>query len=349
MDTITIASPEEIAKEAHLHYISPERPGYTRTMQKDGCIYLNEQGKKITDQQILKRIESLRIPPAWQYVWISPSPLGHIQAVGIDEKHRKQYVYHQQWIVHSQENKFNKLIFFSNVLPTLREKMYADLKLPGLPQEKVLATVIWLLEHTYIRVGNQEYAKENKHFGLTTFRNRHVEITGQEVTFHFVGKSGKEHEVSIEHPRVAKTIKQLEDLPGYDLFQYITSEGKRHLITSEDVNEYLHVLTGDTVSAKDFRTWGATVLAAETLHTSGPAKTKKEIKKHITYAVKTVSKHLRNTPTVARTYYIHPAIPKSYEAHMLIPYFEEAYRNTSEKKYFSKEEEAVQRLLKESA
>lgn len=338
--------PEELAEEAHLKYISPDSKGFSRVKKDVNFIYLDTNEKKITDPKILVRIESLGIPPAWTKVWISPTRNGHIQAVGIDEKKRKQYIYHPEWIALSQEKKFNKLLFFSSVLPEIRRKIASDMSLPGLKQEKVLATIIWLLEHTYIRIGNEEYAKENQHYGLTTLRNKHVEVEGANVTFRFVGKSGKEHEVNIEHPKVAKTIRKLESLPGYELFQYIGDEGKRYQVTSDEVNAYLQTLTGDSISAKDFRTWGGTVTAAVMLNRLGQSPIKKDLKKNITQAVKAVAHELGNTPTVCRTYYIHPIIPKTYEENILIPHFADIDKHISKKPTrLSKSEFAVQTLL----
>ena len=340
------ATPQEIAEEAHLRYINPDSKGFSREKHGNGFNYLDLAGKKITEKTILDRIEKLNIPPAWTKVWIAPTRNGHIQAVGFDEKKRKQYIYHPEWIALSQEKKFDKLVFFSSVLPEIRRKIASDMSLIGLKQEKVLATIVWLLEHTYIRIGNEEYAKENQHYGLTTMRSKHVDIEGTTVTFRFVGKSGKEHEVDVDHPKVAKTIRKLESLPGYELFQYINDNGERHQVTSEEVNAYLQSLTGDSISAKDFRTWGGTVLSATTLYKLGQPLTNTEIKKNITQAVKTVAKELGNTPTVCKTYYIHPMIPKTYEDKKLIAHFEKINRILHKKPtQLSKAEFAVQQLL----
>lgn len=343
-------TPQELAIEAHLRYINPDSKGFSREKHGKDFIYLDSDKKRIKEPTILQRIESLNIPPAWEKVWIAPIRNGHIQAVGMDEKGRKQYIYHPEWIALSQEKKFDKLVFFSSVLPEIRRKIASDMSIVGLKQEKVLATIIWLLEHTYIRIGNEEYAKENQHYGLTTMRTKHVDVEGSTVTFRFVGKSGKEHEVNVDHPKVAKTIRKLESLPGYELFQYINTDGERHQVTSDEVNDYLQSLTGDSISAKDFRTWGGTVMSAVTLFKLGQPPTIEEIKKNITQAVKTVAKELGNTPTVCRTYYIHPIIPKTYEAKKLIEHFD-GIEKIIEKKpsLLSKAEFAVQRLLENAA
>lgn len=343
-----LSETEALAKEARLHYINPDSKGFSRVKNGKGFIYFNIHGAKLVDPSIIDRIENLRIPPAWENVWISPMKNSHIQAVGIDDKGRKQYIYHPDWIALSQEKKFNKMSFFSSVLPEIRKKISSDMALPGLTQEKVLATIVWLLDHTYIRIGNEEYAKENQHYGLTTLRNRHVDIEGSQVTFRFVGKSGKEHEVSISHPRVARTIKKLEALPGYELFQYMSDNGKRHQVTSDEVNDYLQILTGETISAKDFRTWGGTVLSAATLYRFGDAQTQKDAKKNITQSVRLVSRQLGNTPTVCRTYYIHPVIPKTYQEKILVPHFVTIDKRLANKPdRLSKAEFAVRTLLEE--
>lgn len=345
-----LSEPEALAKEANLRYVNPDTKGFSRTKNGSRFIYHDIQGAKLIEPSIVNRIESLKIPPAWEQVWISPLKNSHIQAVGIDEKGRKQYIYHPDWIALSQEKKFNKMLFFSGVLPEIRKKTSSDMALSGLSQEKVLATIVWLLEHTYIRIGNEEYAKENQHYGLTTLRNKHVDIEGSQVTFRFVGKSGKEHEVSVSHPRVARTIRKLEALPGYELFQYINDEGKRHQVTSEEVNDYLQGLTGEAISAKDFRTWGGTVLSATTLYRIGDAPTQKDAEKNITQSVKLVSKQLGNTPMVCRTYYIHPAIPKTYQEKILVSHFDTIDKRLANKPdKLSKLEFAVRTLLEEQS
>lgn len=319
-------------KKADLRYISDTTLGIKRQKQNNEFIYLDTDGKKISSDNVLIRIKALTIPPAWEHVWICPSPTGYLQATGYDEKGRKQYIYHSDWIKQTQENKFNNIIFFAEVLPKIRTKIAADISEEELEKDKIIATVIWLLEHTFIRIGNEEYAKENNSFGLTTLRNRHVKVKGKEVTFEFKGKSGIEHTVSVSHPKIAKIIKECIELPGYEIFQYINTDGSKHTVDSEDVNEYLKTVTGQDITAKDFRTWGATVLSAETLKIIGPSNTELELKKNITTAIKKVSQHLRNTAAVCRQYYIHPTILKTYKNNTLIPHFEKIYQNFDREK-----------------
>ncbi len=311
----------EQLKKANLRYFNSDSIGFERKGAGKGFTYLNLIGQKIKDEKTLERIKKLRIPPAWKSVWICPSENGHIQATGIDEKGRKQYIYHEDWIRISQEDKFNKLLDFGKFLPTLRNQIASDMLLRGLKKNKVVAVVVWLLEKTFIRIGNEEYAKENQHFGLTTLRNKHVDVKGADINFEFKGKSGVMHNVHVNHPAVAKIIKQCTDLPGYEIFQFIDEEGVRHSVDSEDVNEYLKIQTGQDVTAKDFRTWGGSYLSATTLCALGQCEDEKTYEGNIKEAVKKVSSHLRNTTKVCKQYYIHPTVFDTYQKHILIPHF----------------------------
>lgn len=313
-------------QKADLRYISDTTKGISRKKSGKEFVYFDTNEKKITSEIILERIKKLAIPPAWKDVWICPSPTGYLQATGLDEKGRKQYIYHPDWVILSQQNKFNKILSFATYLPKIREKIRRDMTEDAYEKDKIIATVVWLLQHTMIRIGNEEYAEQNNSFGLTTLRNRHVKIQGKEVTFDFRGKSGVEHTVSVTHPKIAKIIKECVELPGYEIFQYIDDNGQRRTVDSQDVNSYLQKVTGEDITAKDFRTWGATVLGAKTLHAFGQASTTTAMKKNISQAVKTVSQHLRNTTTVCRTYYIHPTVLKTYETEILVPHFEKMYR-----------------------
>lgn len=317
--------------KADLRYVSDSTPGITRKKQGSSCEYFDSKNEKITSDTVLERIKNLVIPPAWEHVWICPSPTGYIQATGVDDRGRKQYIYHEEWKKKSQENKFNKMISFADVLPKIRNKIRSDMNNDELDKEKVTATVIWLLEHTLIRVGNEEYAKENDSYGLTTLRNRHVKVHGHDITFDFRGKSGVEHTVSISNPKIAKIIKQCFELPGYEIFQYMDGDEK-HTIDSQSINDYLKTVTNEDISAKEFRTWGGTVLGGETLFRIGPAIDANELKKNITNAVKKVSWHLRNTATVCRQYYIHPVVLQTYEKNLLIPHYEKEYKNFDKSK-----------------
>lgn len=336
--------PEDLAEEANLKYVADNIPGFMRTGNKK-FTYYDQTGKKITDKKIVDRIEKLGIPPAWEYVWICPNTNGHLQATGRDEKGRKQYIYHPHWTTISSQTKFHKMLFFSQILPKIRSKISQDMNLAGLKQNKILATIVWLLDHTYIRVGNEEYAKDNKHYGLTTMHNKHVDVSGQTVVFEFVGKSGKRHQVGVSHPKVAKTIKKLEDLPGYELFQFIDDDGQRSPVDSADVNEYLKFITQEPVSAKDFRTWGGTVISADSLVTIGQFNNKNEFKKNVSQAVISAARKLGNTPTICRNYYIHPTVIESYEHQVLIPHFHQ-YSKASKVKGLDRNEYATSILLK---
>lgn len=338
----------QLAREAHLRYVTDNKPGIKRARRGEGFIYIDPQDKKITDEKTLERIEGLRIPPAWERVWICSSENGHIQVTGFDEKGKKQYIYHQKWVELSHEKKFSKMLTFSEILPKVRERIRKDMAVSKLSQERILATIVWLLDKTFIRIGNEEYAEENKHFGLTTLRNRHVDISGQTVTFAFVGKSGKAHKVSVSHPRVASTIKRLEEIPGYELFQYIDEFGARRPVDSEDVNSYLADVALDKVTAKDFRTWGGTVISADTLTKIGDFENQKQMKVNIREAVCLVAKRLGNTPTVCRGYYIHPTVVTTYQEKILIPHFLEHIKK-EDKNGLRSEEFATQTLLRKYA
>ncbi len=301
----------EAAEEAGLHYVSDDRPGYTRRANNGEFEYLDTEGKTIGDEQRLLRIKRLAIPPAWTDVWICPSPSGHIQATGRDARGRKQYRYHDRWRELRDENKFDRLAAFAKALPNIRRRIAKDLKLPGLPRRKVLATVVRLLERTFIRIGNEEYARENKSFGLTTMQDRHVTVKGDRLRFRFRGKSGRAHEVDMTDRRIAKIVSKCQDLPGQDLFQYI-DDGEVRDAASQDVNDYLREITNENFTAKDFRTWAGTVLAAIALNAQGEFETKKQAKANVKTAVCAVAQLLGNTPAICRKCYVHPAIVEAY-------------------------------------
>jgi len=301
-----------VAKEAGLHYVSDDRSGYTRRANNDDFEYLDTQGKRIRDKQRLLRIKRLAIPPGWRDVWICPVSTGHIQATGRDARCRKQYLYHERWREIRDENKFARLADFAATLPKIRRRVAQDLKLPGLPREKVLATLVRLLERTFIRIGNEEYARENKSFGLTTMKNRHVAVRGKRLRFRFRGKSGRQHEVDVTDRRIAKIVAKCQDLPGQDLFQYVKDDGDVQDVTSQDVNDYLREVSGDNFTAKDFRTWGGTVLAASALDTQGEFESQKQAKANVKAALYAVAQLLGNTPAICRKCYVHPDVIKAY-------------------------------------
>jgi DNA topoisomerase I len=307
-----VTAPQEAAEEAGLRYVSDEQPGYTRKRKGESFVYFDAEGKLIRDETRLLRIRRLAIPPAYSDVWICPSPNGHLQATGRDDRGRKQYRYHERWRAARDENKYDRMLIFGDGLPKIRRKVRADLALAGLPRNKVLATVVQLLERTFIRVGNEEYARQNKSFGLTTMRNRHVQVKGSQLRFRFRGKRGIEHEVNVEDRRIARIVRKLQDLPGQELFQYVDEAGEVRDITSQDVNDYLREITGQEFTAKDFRTWAGTVLIAMALNAQETFTTKREAKNNVKDAINAVSKMLGNTPAICRKCYVHPAVLERY-------------------------------------
>ncbi|MBW3618590.1 MAG: DNA topoisomerase IB [Proteobacteria bacterium] len=299
-------------EQGQLTYVNDNDPGITRRRVGKSFSYRSADGGLIKDAETLKRIRSLAIPPAYAEVWICPDPRGHIQATGRDIKGRKQYRYHPDWGEARGETKYHRAIEFARALPGLRDKIERDLSKPGLSKAKVVATVVRLLELTLIRVGNSEYAKQNKSFGLTTLRDRHVKVDGAEIRFKFKGKSGVEHETGLKDRRLARIVRASQDVAGQHLFQWVDREGQRHEIGSSDVNGYLREAIGEDFSAKDFRTWAGTVAAAQALLGYPPPKTATEAKKVLAATAKTVAARLGNTPAVSRKAYIHPAVFEAY-------------------------------------
>jgi DNA topoisomerase I len=302
----------DVAEEAGLRYVSDDQPGYTRKAKGDDFEYFDAEGKPIRDEQRLLRIKRLAIPPAYTDVWICPSANGHIQATGRDARGRKQYRYHERWRAARDEDKYDRMVLFGEALPKVRKRVEADLALPGLRQNKVLAAVVQLLQRTFIRVGNEEYARDNKSFGLTTMKDRHVDVNGSKLRFRFQGKSGIKHDVDIQDRRIAKIVAKVQDLPGQNLFQYLDDDGEARDITSQDVNDYLREIAGEDFTAKDFRTWAGTVLAAIALNAAGAFETKKQAKANIKNAIGAVAKILGNTPAICQKCYIDPVVLESY-------------------------------------
>lgn len=307
-----VLDPVGSARTAGLRYVSDEQPGIRRRRAGRGFTYTGQDGTTIRDDEELRRIRSLAIPPAWTDVWICPSPRGHIQATGRDVRGRKQYRYHPRWREVRDEAKYGRMIEFGQALPTIRARAQADLGLRGLPRQKVLATVVQLLQETTIRVGNEEYAKRNASFGLTTMRDRHVEVEGSKIRFEFRGKGGKRHTVPVSDRRLARVVKQCQEIPGQELFQYLDEDGNRRSIDSADVNEYLREISGADFTAKDFRTWAGTVAAALALEEFEAFDSEAQAKSHVVRAIETVAETLGNTPAVSRKCYVHPAIIESY-------------------------------------
>ncbi|MEA2736522.1 MAG: topoisomerase [Humisphaera sp.] len=306
------------ATEAGLVYVTDDSPGITRKRQGKSFIYLDPRGRQIKDRQTLDRIRMLAIPPAYRDVWICPSDRGHIQAVGRDDRGRKQYRYHEKWREVRDENKYGRMIDFAKALPGIRRTVARHMKLPGLPREKVLAAVIKFMEMTLIRVGNDEYAKQNNSYGLTTLQDRHARFSRGKVRLEFRGKSGVEHEFEIDDPRLAAIAKQCQDLPGQELFQYLDEKGVVRDIGSTDVNDYLRQISGKDFTAKDFRTWAGTVLAATALYEISRFDTNAQAKKNVVRAVESVAAKLGNTKAVCRKCYIHPEILNAYMEGVLI-------------------------------
>jgi DNA topoisomerase I len=307
------ADPIASARAAGLRYVSDRAPGITRRRQGNGFAYRLPDGAPLRDRAERRRIEKLAIPPAWTDVWICPDANGHLQATGRDARGRKQYRYHPDWRGVRDETKFGRLIAFGEALPALRRRVEEDLGRPGLPREKVLAAVVRLLETTLLRVGNEEYARANNSFGLTTLRDRHAAVEGSTVRFAFRGKSGKEVEVDIQDRRLARVVKRCRELPGQELFQYLDDEGARQAVGSGDVNAYLREVTGEEFSAKDFRTWGGTVLALGALSALAANGTGAgEASRNVVQAVKEVAEQLGNRPAICRKYYIHPGVLDAY-------------------------------------
>ncbi|MGQ3039836.1 MAG: DNA topoisomerase IB [Brevundimonas sp.] len=300
-----------------LTYCSDESPGLTRTASGNGFTYHDRKGDVIRDEKVLERIRILAIPPAWTDVWICPRATGHIQATGRDAKGRKQYRYHADWSRHAAETKFERLPAFAKGLPKLRKQIDADLGKRGASRDKVLATAVRLLEVTLIRVGNAQYARQNRSYGLTTLNKRHLDVDGTALTFAFRGKSGVEHEVRVRDRRLATVIRSLRELPGQQLFKYRNADGDLCAISSDDVNAYIREAMGEDFSAKDFRTWAGTVSAARALRETGPPTSATDAKRKITVCVKAVAGLLGNTPTVCRSSYVHPKVFELYESGVL--------------------------------
>ena len=300
------------ARAAGLRYVTDAMPGIERKRQGDGFTYVDADGKTIRDDATLQRIRSLVIPPKWEHVWICPYPNGHLQVTARDARGRKQYRYHPEFRAQRDEAKFDRMFAFSEVLWKIRDRVEHDIQLPGLPREKVMATVVWLLEKTLIRVGSDEYARDNKSYGLTTLRRKHVEIHGSEISFEFRGKSGIAVNVDVSDRRIARIVQRCQELPGQELFQYLDDEGMRRQVDAGDVNEYLREVTDKEITAKDFRTFAGTMLAADQLRRMGRAETLTEAKQNVVRAIDATAGRLGNTRAVCRKYYIHPALLEAY-------------------------------------
>jgi DNA topoisomerase-1 len=307
-----VVDPVESADEAGLIYVNEHDAGIRRRRAGRSFTYVDARGQRVEDPATLARIRTLAIPPAWTDVWICGSPRGHVQAVGRDARHRKQYRYHPRWCEVRDAAKYARMLAFARVLPAIRARVAGDLARRGLPREKVLAAAVRLLELTLIRVGNAEYARHNGSFGLTTLRDRHVRVHGAVVAFHFRGKSGKPHAVDVTDAALARIVRRCRALPGPNLFQYVDARGRRQPITAGDVNDYIRDAAGADFSAKDFRTWAGTVLAALALADAVPATSRRQAARIVATAVATVAQRLGNTPAVCRKGYVHPGVIDAY-------------------------------------
>ncbi|MBA7528167.1 hypothetical protein ES705_20350 [subsurface metagenome] len=300
------------AISAGLNYVTDGVAGITRRRVGRGWAFYKPDGTRITDPNQRKLLNSLAIPPAWTKVWICPDPKGHIQVTGRDARRRKQYRYHLQYREERDKSKFRRILEMSEVLPAIRERLERDFRAPELSRRQILATVVQLLDKTLIRVGNDEYMKENNSYGLTTLRTQHVQVEGATMRFSFRGKSGVQHTLSLSDRRIARIVQRCQDLPGQELFQYFDEISRWEAITSDDVNKYLREISGRSITAKDFRTWGGTMLAGTELRAIGPAPTQRKAKRNIIHVIDAVATRLGNTRAVCRKYYIHPALLQAY-------------------------------------
>jgi DNA topoisomerase-1 len=308
----TPAPPSESARAAGLRYVSDADPGIERRGTAKGFRYFAPGGAVIREATTLKRIRALAIPPAWTDVWISPRADGHLQATGRDARRRKQYRYHERWREVRDETKYGRLAAFARALPRIRRRVAHDLALPGLPREKALATIVWLLETTFVRIGNAEYARDNESFGLTTLRERQARVDGSTLRLRFKGKSGVPHEIALADRRIARIVGHMQDLPGEELFQYLDEDGRAHPIESADVNGYLKSMAGAEFTSKDFRTWAGTLLCLRALRRLPPPLSAASGRREVAQAVQAVAHALRNTRAVCRKCYIHPVVVETY-------------------------------------
>jgi len=307
--------------------VTDSGPGIRRRRSGTGFSYVDPDGRVIREREHIRRFRSLAIPPAWSDVWICPIPEGHLQVTARDARGRKQYRYHPHFRARRDHAKFERMVKLSDVLSKVREHVERDIALPGLPRSRVMATIVWLLERTLIRVGSHEMTKVNKSFGLTTLRRRHVSIDGATLQFEFRGKSGVAHSVAVTDRRIARIVQRCRELPGRELFQYVDADGKRQIVYADDVNTYLRTIAGRDVTAKDFRTWMGTMIAAESLRDMGPASTQRDAKRNVLRAIDRTAERLGNTRTVCRQYYIHPALIEAYlEGAVLPPLAEQVWQ-----------------------
>ena len=339
--------PKQSAKLAGLRYVRADELQIERRKVGRGFSYLDRQGNRIKDEAEIERLKALTVPPALSDVWLCHLPNGHLQAVGRDAKKRKQYFYHPEWRKTRSQHKFNRMLLFGASLPSIRETTSKHLRKRGLPREKVIAAVVQLLETTLIRVGNDQYAQKNRSFGLTTLRDRHVEIEGNKVHFEFRGKSGVDHEIELQDRRLANIIKKCQEIPGYEIFKYYDESGERHFVDSGDVNDYLQQITKQEFTAKDFRTWAGTLSTAIELSELGEADSEQEAKSNVVQAIKNTAKQLGNRPATCRKYYVHPAIIEAYHDGKLLTMMSDLDDVESNLDRLTSEEEAVLKIIQQ--
>ncbi len=337
--------PVVASRLAGLRHVRCHDPGIRRVRRGGGFVYVASDGRGVRDPDVLRRIRRLVIPPAWREVWICRDPNGHLQAAGRDAKGRRQYRYHPDWRAVRDTVKYGRLLDFGRALPRIRARVARDVRDAGLTRRKVLATIVRLLETTLVRVGNEEYAKHNGSFGLTTLRDDHVHIAGGRIRFRFPGKAGKWHSVELHDRRLAAIVKRCRDLPGYELFQYVDDRGRRQAVESGDVNAYLREISGDDCTAKDFRTWAGTVLAALALSELGPPASGTAARRNIVRAIERVAERLGNTPAISRKSYVHPAVLDAYRDGVVAHEDARSARRLSSERGLSAEERAVLDLL----
>lgn len=340
-----VCDPDDLLASAGLVYVSDSEPGFQRRRNGRGFTYRDPAGQTVRDPALRDRFTALAIPPAWREVWIGVNPDGHLLATGRDDAGRKQYIYHPQWRTLRSQAKYDRLRLFAEALPKIRTQVQVDLRKRTLTRAKVTALVVNLLEETMIRIGNEAYARQNDSYGLTTLQDDHVDVSDGEVVFEFRGKSGKEHEIVIADPRLARLVQACQELPGQQLFQYIDEEGTICGLTSTDVNDYLRTVTGCDFTAKDFRTWGGTVTAAHLLRQIDPAVAEKEAERNIVQVIKGVAEKLGNTPAVCRQHYVHPIIINAYVEGRLAPLFADIAAQSQPISGLAEDEAAVYALL----
>lgn len=337
---------KELAKTMHLRYVSSDSKGFSRKLKGKGFIYFDTDNKLIIDPAIIEHINGLVLPPAWKDVWICPYPNGHLQATGVDARGRKQYRYHSKWSTQRNQNKFDKILAFGKKLPALRKQIHKDIHKKGLLKEKVSAIALSIMNETFIRAGNSAYEKEYGSFGLTTLKNRHVQIQGSKALFKFKGKKGVQQQIALKHASLARLLKNVKELPGQELFQYYDETGALHKLESGDINDYIKEYMQEDFSCKDFRTWAGCVTALKLMALSDDFSCDADCRKNVVAIVDGVAEQLGNTRTVCRKYYIHPTLLECYEQRKLQPVVEKLKKSTASQSFNQRAEKVLLAFLK---